>query len=194
MAPLTPLRSEIARPSGRTAAAGRDRAGERGFTLMEVLVALFITSFSLLALAQVFALSVTQVGSSQADMLAREKAAEAIESVFTARDSRTITWALLRNAAGGGVFLDGPQSLRDVGPDGLVNTSDDGAIQTIVSPGADNQLGTADDQVQPLTQYQRTITITDVNPNLRQIQVTVNYVTSAGTRNYTVTALISSYA
>lgn len=167
---------------------------ERGFSLMEVLVALFISSFSLLALAQTFALSMRQTGTSQGDLIAREKAAEAIESVYSARDSRTITWAQLRNIADGGVFLNGPQSLREVGADGLVNTADDGAVQSIVRPGADNLLGTADDEIVPLTTFQRNLVITEVAANLRQIQVVLTYQANGISRTYTVTALISSFA
>lgn len=162
--------------------------------MLEVLVALFISAFSLLALAQAFALGMRQTSTSQADLIAREKAAEAVESVYSARDSRTITWALLRNVADGGAFLNGPQSLKEVGADGLVNTSDDGAVQTIIRPGGDNLLGTADDETTPLTQFQRDLIITDVAPNLRQIQVVVSYMTNGISRSYTVTALISSFA
>lgn len=161
---------------------------------MEVLVALFISSFSLLALAQTFALNMRQTGTSQGDLIAREKAAEAVESVYSARDSRTITWAQLRNFADGGVFLNGPQSLKEVGADGLVNTTDDGAVQSIVRPGIDNLLGTVDDETVPLTSFQRNIVITDVAANLRQIQVVMTYQANGITRTYTVTALISSFA
>lgn len=174
-----------------TGALARD---ERGFSMMEVVVALFITSFSLLALAQVFTLNMRQTGTSQADLIAREKAAEAVESVFAARDSRTITWNQLRNVANGGVFLNGPQSLKEVGTDGLVNTADDGAVQSIVRPGTDNLLGTADDETVPLSTFQRTILISDVTANLRQIQVVLAYQANGISRSYTVTALISSFA
>ena len=173
---------------------GTDTRAEQGFTLAEVLVALFLTSFCLLALGQTFAFGVTQVGSSQADLVAREKAAEAIESVYSARDTRTITWVQLRNIPDGGIFQAGPQMIRNVGADGLVNTADDGAVQTIVRPGVDNLLGTADDEIQPLSTYRRTIAIVDIGPNLRRIQVTVSYQVGSTPRAYTVTALISSFA
>ena len=59
-----------------------------------------------------------------------QKAAQAIEAVFGARDSHKVTWAQIRNVNGasgsdGGIFLDGPQPLPQAGPDGLVNTGDD---------------------------------------------------------------------
>ena len=41
-----------------------------------------------------------QLSGSHLDVLAREKAAEAIESVFTSRDTRTVQWAQIRNVAG----------------------------------------------------------------------------------------------
>ena len=51
----------------------------------------------LLGLAQVFYFGLAIVGTSSAQLIAREKAREAIESVHTARDTRVITWAQIRN-------------------------------------------------------------------------------------------------
>ena len=51
----------------------------------------------LLGLAQVFYFGLSIVGTSSAQLIAREKAREAIESVHTARDTRVITWAQIRN-------------------------------------------------------------------------------------------------
>ena len=63
-------------------------------------------------------------------LIAREKAREAVESVHSARDMRVITWAQIRNVQQGGVFLAGAQPLRTAGADGLVNTADDGALES----------------------------------------------------------------
>ena len=85
------------------------------------MVALSILMVGLLGLAQVFYFGLSIVGTSSSQLIAREKAREAIESVHTARDTRVITWAQIRNAArtatappgrgttanGGGIFLNG---------------------------------------------------------------------------------------
>ena len=120
---------------------------DAGFTLLETLVAMLILVFGLLALAQAFVIGMTHMASSSFDVIAREKAREAVESVHTARDTRTIVWAQIRNVGRGGVFLDGAQALRGVPGsegDGLVNTADDTSLpeQVIVTPGPDQILGT----------------------------------------------------
>lgn len=180
-----------------------------GFSLMEVVVAMSILMVGLLGLAQVFYFGMAIVGTSSAQLIAREKAREAIESVHTARDTRVITWAEIRNtgapncaawanttANGGGTFLNGQQPLLAAGPDGLVYTADDVGQEML--PGPDNILGTVDDI--PLVGFTRDIAICDINgnTNLRQISVTIGYPGSAAVgnlrRTYTLTTYISSFS
>ncbi len=170
-----------------------------GFTLIEVLFAIAIVTTAALMLAGVLGQGVQLMLASQAQMIATEKATEAVESVFTARDTRVLAWAQIRNMHGasgadGGVFVDGLQPLRSAGPDGLVNTADDGPIEELVLPGADNLLGTADDQRVPLIGFEREIAIRDLGPNLRQVTVTVRYRVGTGTREQVLVTYISSYA
>jgi hypothetical protein len=135
-------------------------------------------------------------------LIAREKAREAIESVHSARDTGEFAWNTIRNVADGGVFLNGLQPMRGPGNDGLVNTADDGAVEEMRRPGADGILNTADDQLFTLSDYQRQVSITplnidgtgNVNPNLRQVTVTVQYRVDGILRNYTIISYISSYA
>lgn len=173
---------------------------EHGFSLVESLTAVSILAFGLLAVAAGFVQGLAQIKGSSLDILAREKAAEAIESVFTARDTRTILWSQIKNVEGasgadGGVFADGEQPMTHPGVDGLVNTSDEGeTLETIVLPGADGLLGTADDLSQPLSNFTREVEIRDVGPTLRQLRVIVRYVVGAETREYAIATYISSYA
>jgi prepilin-type N-terminal cleavage/methylation domain-containing protein len=182
-----------------------DRAMSRprndaGFSLIESLVAIAILSGGMLAIAAAFLQGTVQLTGSDLDVLAREKAAEAIENVFTARDTRTIQWAQIRNIEGpdgnaGGVFRDGPQPLTRAGTDGLVNTADDGqALETLVRPGPDGLLGTADDVTQALMQFTREVVIRDVSQSLRELRVIVRYRVGGVIREYTIATLISSYA
>jgi len=139
---------------------------------------------------------------------------EAIESVHTARDTRTITWAQIRNvtppdcsrpadwtgtwptttATGGGTFLTAEHDLLDAGPDGLVATADDIGVEK--TPGADNLLGTGDDV--PLAGFRRQIAICDVGTNLRLIAVTIRYngsnAVGAARRSYRLVTYISSFS
>jgi type II secretory pathway pseudopilin PulG len=173
---------------------------EAGFSLVESLVSVGVLSFGLLAIAAAFLQGAVQLSGSHLDVLAREKAAEAIESVFTSRDTRTIQWTQIRNVAGqtgtdGGVFIDGPRPLWRPGPDGLLSTADDATeLETLVTPGADGLLGTADDVSRPLVEFTREVVIRDVSQTLRRLTVIIRYRVGALTREYAISTLISSYA
>lgn len=163
------------------------------------MVAMSVLAVGLLSLAQILSAGLLAMANAPADIVARQKAVEAIESVYTARDTRVLTWAQIRNAQGGsgtdgGVFVDGPQLIRDPGSDGLINTADDGSVEALTLPGADSRLGTLDDVRVPLSQYTREIRIRDVSATLRELRVTVSVVTATGRRSYVLTTMVSSFA
>ena len=179
------------------------RSVDQGFSLIEVIVALGVMTTGVLAAAAVMAAGMQNLSSSPGDVIVTQKAAQAIEAVFAARDSHKLTWAQIRNVNGAsgydnGVFLDGAKSLTVSGNDGLVNTADDPAvIETITLPGIDKLIGTPDDKQMVLTGYTREITIRDV-PNeggqLRSVVVTVKYQNGNLLRTYSLTTYISSYS
>jgi prepilin-type N-terminal cleavage/methylation domain-containing protein len=181
----------------------RVRAGRaEGFSLVEVIVAMGVLSVALLSLVGVFTMSVKLMRASTPMIVAREKAREAVESVHAARDTGEFAWSSILNVAQGGVFLDGPQSLRRPGFDGLVNTADDGAVETMVKPGGDGVLGTTDDEVTTLSEFTREVAITPLNfdgtatlnQNLRQVTVTVRFKVDNAWRTYRLVTFISSYS
>ena len=186
---------------------------QRGFTLIETMVAIAIMSVGIMALIAAFGTAVASTNNSQENLIAREKAMQAMESVYTARNTQQITFSQIGNVSNGGIFTNGAVQLLCPGPDGLVNTTDDVSCpangpcaagpECVVLPGPDGILGTADDVGLSLGNFKRTIQINStmesdgvtVNPTLKQIVVTVSY-TTAGTqtpRVYTVNALISAY-
>jgi prepilin-type N-terminal cleavage/methylation domain-containing protein len=172
----------------------RSSSSESGFTLVETMMAIIIMGCGLLALATAFAQGLVVMSTSHFHQIAKEKASEAIESVTTSRDTRIIAWAQIRNVSRGGIFLDGPQRLRNQGADGLVNTADDGAEETAVLPGQDNLLGTGDDVVLSLDMFTREIEIRDISANLRQIRVIVRYQVSGMAREYQLVTYVSTFA
>src|SRR5216684_9018016 len=91
---------------------------QHGFSLVETMIASGVLTVGLLGVAGVFAKGVQRVGNSPMELIATQKATEAIESVYTARDSRSHSWNDIRNVNGatgsdGGIFLDGPRPLRE---------------------------------------------------------------------------------
>ena len=168
--------------------------GQAGFSLVETIFAIGILSVGALGMAGVFTQGMRQTLSSPNELVATQKAAEAIESVFSARDSHSITWTQIRNQAYGGIFKNGPESMKTAGPDGVVNTDDDGAVESVDLPGPDQQLGTSDDVTKTLDGFTREIKIADFSVDLRIITVIITYTINGQNKTYTLTAYISSFA
>jgi prepilin-type N-terminal cleavage/methylation domain-containing protein len=187
---------------------------QRGFTLIEVMIAIAIMSISMLALIATFGTAIAATESAQEDLIARHKALDAMESIYTARNSQQLPFSAINNTAAGGIFLPGALPLKCAGPDGLVGTGDDvactapdtgaacpGGVECLVLPGPDGVLGTADDVTQSLSNFTRSITFSPVtlpsgapNTNLIAVTITVAY-TKPGwpARSYSVAGLVSSY-
>lgn len=172
--------------------------GDAGFSLIELSVAMVILTAGALAMAGSIALGARRLTGSQDQVVAAERAAEAAESVFKARDNRTLTWAQIRNVVGSGgdngIFIDGARDIREAGADGLVNTTDDGALEQVVRPGTDGLLGTEDDVSTPLVGMTREIEIRDISQTLRQLRVIVRYRAAGGMEDFVLTTYISAYA
>ena len=176
-------------------------ASSKGFSLAETVIALGVLTTGVLGAAAVLATGMQNLSSSPMDVVTTQKAAEALEAVFSARQSGKLTWAQINNKSNGGYFVDGPQPLYKPGDDGLVNTDDDtnagNGIETVTLPGPDGLLNTADDKIIVLGGYTREIRIRDVtgeNAQLRSIVVTIKYRNGPNVRTYTLTTYISSYS
>lgn len=185
--------------------------GQSGFTLIEVMFAIVLLMIGILTIVAALGAALGTTHNAQEELIARQKALEAMESIFTARNTQQVTFSQIGNIASGGIFTSGPTPLWSAGPDGLVNTADDvpfaasgvcpAGPECITLPGPDGILGTADDVPMSLANFTREIAITPVleaggsiNPNLKQITVTVSYTsTSSVPRSYSVNALISAF-
>jgi len=165
------------------------QSDEQGFTLLEVLIAMAVLVAGLISLAYGIGLGLAVVQMSTMDTIAREKAREAMEDVFTARDTSTIAFSQICNipTSGGNpnncLFVNGYTAMYTADTSGLVNTTaaaTQGTIETYVTPGPDGILGTADDVTYNLTGFQRSIAVTSVASSdgytiLAQVTVTVLY-------------------
>ena len=158
---------------------------QRGFSLLEVVISMAILTIGLVSLAGVFGLAMASTQESQQDMIAKQIANEALESIVTARNTAQITWDAVQNTSDGGIFLNGFQQAYKPAGDGILGTADDvtGAqYVTITEPGPDGVYGTSDDILLPLSNYQRQVQILPVlaaggaiDPTLRIINVSVQY-------------------
>jgi prepilin-type N-terminal cleavage/methylation domain-containing protein len=195
----------------------RKRTGARaGFSLIETMIALIVLLIGIVGLAAALGSAVGYMNVSEYDYIAQQKAAEAVESIFTARDVGQATWGTICNVGSsvcaGGIFLTGNLPLCGPGTDGILGTADDyagtscagaplAAPDAILVPNNTGVFGVSPVRL-TLSTYTRSIVIANVtdsfgNPidNLRQITVTINY--SAGhftNRTYTLNAYISNFS
>jgi prepilin-type N-terminal cleavage/methylation domain-containing protein len=171
-----------------------------GFTLLETMIAMAILSFGVLSVASFYTQGLKNSSLVKVQYIANQKAQEALESIFTARDTNTLSFAQINNVSNGGVFLNGPQPLLNPGPDGIVGTADDLTSDPdviITGPGPDGILGTADDTYIPLNPWMtRTISIQPVGnySNMVQVTITINYKYQGQTGQVQLVTYVSSYS
>jgi prepilin-type N-terminal cleavage/methylation domain-containing protein len=176
------------------------RRDPRGFTLLETMIAVGILSLGILYLTSCYTQGLASSYQVQVQFIAQQKAQEAMETIFTARNTKMLDWAQIANVSQGGVFKDGPQPLCAPGPDGLFGTADDDTSTPdgiVVAPGPDGVFGTADDVMIPLNPWMtREITITPVPgvPNLNQITVTIAWTYQGRSSQLQIVSYISNFA
>jgi prepilin-type N-terminal cleavage/methylation domain-containing protein len=170
-----------------------------GFTLIEVLVSMVVITVGLISLLAAFGVAMQATNTAREDMIAKQLAQEAMESIVTARETANVPWSAIQNVGPvGAIFVTGLQPIRQAGADGVIGTADDGAApaETMQDPGPDGIIGTADDGPPiPLTKFQRQIVIgPTATPDLRTVTITVQYTTTRNvTRSYILSGMISQY-
>jgi prepilin-type N-terminal cleavage/methylation domain-containing protein len=147
----------------------KSRPNEKGFTLIEVMVAGVIMTVGLLALAYASGQGMGAVMVSEQNATAQQQARQALEDLLAARNNGLLQFSQIENVSNGGVFEDGPQPLT-------------------LAANAQGVLGTATDGQTTLPGYTRQIQITDLSSILKQVTITVNYTRPNGSPgNYQVT-------
>ncbi len=175
---------------------------QRGFSLIEVMFASVILAIGLLSLLALFAQAISASRYGREDLVARQKAREALENVYAARNDTSVVFNDIQNVSNGGIFKDGFQSLYLAGANGIAGTGQDSTtLDSIVLPGSDGVVGTADDVTVPLVNYRRQILISNLtnadgstNTDMRRIVVTVRVLSPGrGNRDMVVSGVISRF-
>ena len=166
---------------------------ERGFTLIEMLIATVVTAVGLLAMIGLFAQSLATMQYAQEDIVAKQKAREALEGVYAARDDTSLNFNQIDNFANGGIFKDGMVPLMLNTTTGISGTTSDSNTPDYVMLDGRNV---------NLTNFQRQILFTPVpaaggggnDPNIKQVTVTVQVASPGrGPRTYVVTGYVSRF-
>lgn len=191
----------------------RGKPAQAGFSLLEVVISMAILTVGMVSLLGVFGLAMASTQTSQQDMIAKQLANEAYESVVTARNTAQMNWDQINNVgsiycspgvSNCGIFLTGYQQMYFAGADGIFGTADDSAAgeEYLTDPGVDGLYNTSDDVQIPLTNYQRQVVIAplfdssnNLISSLRSVTITVRYNTAQGQaqRTYSVNSFISQF-
>jgi type II secretory pathway pseudopilin PulG len=155
-----------------------------GYSLLEVIMAVSVSVVGLVSLLALFSQSVVTMVLVQEELIAKQKAQETMESIYTARNTQ-VSFADIETINDGGIFSDGFQPLKLAGSDGLIGTVDDGAVEMLLLPGPDGLLGNGDD-------------INDAGsnpyPDHKQITMIVRYTTPQGwQRSFQASSYVSRY-
>lgn len=156
---------------------------ERGFSLLEAVVAIFIMTIGLIGTAAAITYALQFGAISQNVTRAKLSVVATFEEIESLRNTRRLNFRQIANV--GAVnnteavnpfagFATGFKPISSQpGADGVNGTADD-----IRSAGADGRLGTNDDvdnQALALSGYSRQIKVTDLSKSLKKIEVKIRY-------------------
>lgn len=170
----------------------KNSQADDGFSLLEVVIAMVVLTVGVVGLLAAFAACVATLNQSREDAIARQEAQQFIEGIYAARNTASLNFDNFQNVSqdpANGLFKDGMQPANQAGPDGLMNTADDLAALEIGPNGKDLSLQR---QIQ-FTPFVLPGPPPTVDPNMRQIAITIQYGSGNKKRTYQEVTYISSY-
>lgn len=149
----------------------RKRELEGGFSLLEMVIAIFILTIGLLGVASAVGYAVMASKNSRGITNAKLLVVSALEQMETLRDTGQLNFAEISNTQASGSSFPGFPTMflpvsTDPGPDFIYGTMDD--------PGRT-------DPTKAIPGVTRQILITSLNPTLKRIKVTLRYSPNGGT-------------
>ena len=162
---------------------GNPGAGERGFSLIEAIVAIFIITIGLIGTAAAITYALQFGAISRNVTRAKLSVVATFEEIESLRNTRRLNYRQIANIG----KVDNSEAVNPFagfatgfkpistqpGTDGVNGTADD-----LRAPGPDQRFGTNDDfdnQALALGGYSRQITITDLSKSLKKIEVKIRY-------------------
>jgi prepilin-type N-terminal cleavage/methylation domain-containing protein len=148
----------------------KNKKQEKGFSLIEVMIAMVIMLVGILGSLSAITSSVISMQGSEKRTISKEVVRSSMETIFSIRDllafdsqvgGTQYSWAALQSTASGGIFLPGWTPIREnPGVDGIFGTADDACamVNSCIVNGITNN-----SPVQ--SGYQRKIDIQDIVEN-----------------------------
>ena len=154
------------------------RHQDGGFTILEMVVAMLVLTIGLLGVASAIGYSLMASNRGRGVTNSKMIIVSTLEQMEMLRDTGQLNFQEISNThVTGSTFTFFPSDFRAVstipGPDGIFGTADD-----LISPGPDGYYGDSDDFTDPSLArpgVKRKIEITDLNPLLKKIKVTLQY-------------------
>jgi len=189
------------------------KTNERGFSYIDVMIALVILMVGILASTAALTANLVRSYETEKQVIAKQVALSTIESIFSARDiarpGAISGWESIGNVGSNpdptdtprGVFMTDFRPIRaDLGWDGVAGTADDACA----AGAACRVTGRPDNTSEVMNGFERRIVITDLQDSerptpphpisRRRIDVTVRYWVNQLRREQTVSTIIANYA
>lgn len=179
---------------------------EQGFSYIDLIISITIMMIGILALTGAVMANLVRSYDTDKQAIAKQIALSTIESIFSARDIQRDDgikgWDSIGNTGTNivsgvpqGMFMTGFRPVREEeGADGVFGTADDAC-----NAPAPCQVGSSVNSSAVIKGYDRQIVITDIQENVnepikkRRITVTIRYLVNRGTRQETMSTLVSLY-
>ncbi len=171
-------------------APSNNKTQESGFSLIEVIIAIFILTIGLLGAVASLTYAMQYTNTSRNVGQAKAIILSSLEEIESLRNTRRLEFKQIANVGGvdntnsqnpfGGFSDDFKEISLSQGPDGVFGTDDD-----LMDAGPDGIYGTGDDFVNHAlvrSGYSRKITITGfaADPTIKKIEVRVTYTSASG--------------
>lgn len=174
-------------------------SGEKGFTYIEVMIAIIIMTIGILACLSAMSFAMFRERQAEDRNTARQITSSTIQTIFAARDLRNNNalnnWAAISSVGAGspGVFLTGWTPIRrDAGFDGIHGTADDACATGVRCPS-----GGGTNNSEEVSGFERRVVITNIpEPGIttirkKKIEISVRFFAGQIRQNETVSTIIA---